>query len=341
MWRIGIYVHLWHHHHHQSNKTNPTLPEVSCVPLFLLFVVRTLTMRSTLLTKFEGRDTICTMGFVIQSIFYLELEDQRMYFQILLQLIRGSSFNSGVRNEILILKKKLSSDLKKVFFFIFGCAGSSLLGSVFSSFREQGLLASCGAQASHCDGWLLLLLSMGSRARGLQPLRHMAHHCSSRALERRIVVAHKLSYPEARGIFPDQGSNPRLLYWQVNYLPRSHQGSSHLYFNFLSWVVYFFQLYWGILDKYNCTYLKYMTWWFYFKDLTVNILGFPGGSVVKNLPGSAGDTGSISGLGGIPWRRKCQPTSIFLLENSMDGGAWLDLVHGIVKSHVYLFISQQ
>ena len=182
---------------------------------------------------------------------------------------------------------------------------------------------------------------MGSRARGLQQLRHMAHHCSSRALERRIVVAHKLSYPEARGIFPDQGSNPRLLYWQVNYLPRSHQGSSHLYFNFLSWVVYFFQLYWGILDKYNCTYLKYMTWWFYFKDLTVNILGFPGGSVVKNLPGSAGDTGSISGLGGIPWRRKCQPTSIFLLENSMDGGAWLDLVHGIVKSHVYLFISQQ
>ena len=158
-----------------------------------------------------------------------------MYFQLLLQLIRGSSFNSGVRNEILILKKpQLSPDLKFLFIylFIFGCAGSSLLCSIFSSFREQGLLSSCGVRASHCDDWLLLLLSTGSRAHGLQQLQHMGSSLQpegSRA-RRPVVLAHKLSCPEARGIFPDQGSDTCLLHWQVNYLPWSHQGSSHLIF---------------------------------------------------------------------------------------------------------------
>ena len=36
---------------------------------------------------------------------------------------------------------------------------------------------------------------------------------------------HRLSCSEARGIFPDQGSNPCLLYWQTDSLPLSHQGS--------------------------------------------------------------------------------------------------------------------
>ena len=40
--------------------------------------------------------------------------------------------------------------------------------------------------------------------------------------------------------------------------------------------------------------------------------GFPGGSMVKNLPASTGDEASISGLGRFPWRRKWQPTSMFL-----------------------------
>ena len=47
--------------------------------------------------------------------------------------------------------------------------------------------------------------------------------------------------------------------------------------------------------------------------------GFPGGSVVKNLPANAGDTGdagSIPGSGRSPGRGKLQPTSIFLPENS-------------------------
>ena len=40
-----------------------------------------------------------------------------------------------------------------------------------------------------------------------------------------VVVVHGLSCSIVRGIFPDQRSNLCLLPWQVNYLPRSHQGS--------------------------------------------------------------------------------------------------------------------
>ena len=46
-----------------------------------------------------------------------------------------------------------------------------------------------------------------------------------------------------------------------------------------------------------------------------NQWGFPGGSAVKNLPAvqeAPGDVGSIPGLGKIPWKRKWQPTPLFL-----------------------------
>ena len=39
---------------------------------------------------------------------------------------------------------------------------------------------------------------------------------------------------------------------------------------------------------------------------------FPGDSVVKNLPTNTGDTSLIPGSGRFPWRRKWQPTSVFL-----------------------------
>ena len=45
------------------------------------------------------------------------------------------------------------------------------------------------------------------------------------------------------------------------------------------------------------------------------VWGFPGGSVVKNPPASAGnsrDVGSIPRGGKIPWRRKWQPIRVFL-----------------------------
>ena len=56
-------------------------------------------------------------------------------------------------------------------------------------------------------------------------------------------------------------------------------------------------------------------------------MGFPGGSVLKNQPANAGDTG----VGKIPWRRKWQPTLVFLLENLMDEGGWQATVHGVAK----------
>ena len=41
-------------------------------------------------------------------------------------------------------------------------------------------------------------------------------------------------------------------------------------------------------------------------------MGFPGGSLVKNLPVNTGDMSSIPGLGKIPWRKKWRPTPVFL-----------------------------
>ena len=42
-------------------------------------------------------------------------------------------------------------------------------------------------------------------------------------------------------------------------------------------------------------------------------VGFPGGSVVKNPPASAGERHGLDAwLGKIPWRRKWQPTPVFL-----------------------------
>ena len=40
-------------------------------------------------------------------------------------------------------------------------------------------------------------------------------------------------------------------------------------------------------------------------------MGFPGGSVVKNSPANAGDTGSIPGLGKSPGEGAWQPTPVF------------------------------
>ena len=56
--------------------------------------------------------------------------------------------------------------------------------------------------------------------------------CSSPALSTgSTVVAQRLSCSMAGGIFPDQGSNPPLLQWQVNSLPLRHQGSPNVFLN--------------------------------------------------------------------------------------------------------------
>ena len=50
-------------------------------------------------------------------------------------------------------------------------------------------------------------------------------------------------------------------------------------------------------------------------------VGFPGGSVVKNLPVNAGDWGSISGLGKSLGEGNDSPLQYYCLENHMDRGA--------------------
>ena len=64
-------------------------------------------------------------------------------------------------------------------------------------------------------------------------------------------------------------------------------------------------------------------------------MGFPGGSVVKNLPanaGDAGDTSSIPGSGRSPGIGNGSPLQCSCLENSMDRGAWWATVHEAGKS---------
>ena len=58
---------------------------------------------------------------------------------------------------------------------------------------------------------------------------------------------------------------------------------------------------------------------------------FPGGSVVKNLLASAGDTGLIPGLGRSPEEGSGNPLQCSCLENPMDKGAWWATVHGVAK----------
>ena len=57
-------------------------------------------------------------------------------------------------------------------------------------------------------------------------------------------------------------------------------------------------------------------------------LGFSGGSVVKNLPANAGDTGSIPGLGRSPGEENCNPLQSSCLGNAMNRGTWWATVHG-------------
>ena len=60
--------------------------------------------------------------------------------------------------------------------------------------------------------------------------------------------------------------------------------------------------------------------------------GFPGGSVVKNLPINIGDVHSIPGLGKSPGEGNGNPLQYSCPGNPMDRGAWWATVHGIAKS---------
>ena len=60
----------------------------------------------------------------------------------------------------------------------------------------------------------------------------------------------------------------------------------------------------------------------------------PGGSVVKNPPANADDTGSTPGLGRSPGVGNGNSPQYSCLEKSMNRGAWWDTVHGVTKSQM-------
>ena len=102
-----------------------------------------------------------------------------------------------------------------VFVFVY-LSGLGLRCCMGCSRGELGLLSS-GTQASHQGGFFRC------RARGSRAWASVA--AAPRLTNTGSVVAvHRLSCSVACGIFPDQGWNPPVLYWQVNSLPLSHQG---------------------------------------------------------------------------------------------------------------------
>ena len=95
--------------------------------------------------------------------------------------------------------------LRNISLLILGCAGSLLLRGLFSSCGEQGLLSSYSARTHRSS-------SFGCRA--------LAPGAGSS-----VLAAQGLGCSAACGIFPDQGSSPRLRYWQIDSLLLSHQES--------------------------------------------------------------------------------------------------------------------
>ena len=70
-----------------------------------------------------------------------------------------------------------------------------------------------------------------------------------------------------------------------------------------------------------------------------NLMGFPGGSAVKNLLANAGgatDSDSVLGSEIFPGGGNGKPLQSSCLENSNDRGAWRATVHGVTKSRIRL-----
>ena len=63
-------------------------------------------------------------------------------------------------------------------------------------------------------------------------------------------------------------------------------------------------------------------------------MGFPGDSLVKNLPANAGNTGAIPGSGRYPEEGNGNPLHYFCLENPMDREACQATVHRVAESDI-------
>ena len=72
---------------------------------------------------------------------------------------------------------------------------------------------------------------------------------------------------------------------------------------------------------------------------TFDIGGFPGGSDGDESAFSAGDLGSIPGLGRHPGEGNGCPLQYSCLENSMNRGAWRGTVHGVAELYTTEWLS--
>ena len=67
-------------------------------------------------------------------------------------------------------------------------------------------------------------------------------------------------------------------------------------------------------------------------EIISNAQCFLGSSVSKETACNSGDLGLIRGSGRCPREGNGNPPGYSYLENSMEGGAWRAVVHGVAKS---------
>ena len=92
-------------------------------------------------------------------------------------------------------------------------------------FLVLALLGLCSfALASSCTEWRLLFIAVQGLLIAVDSVeKHSLWGTAELCSRGSVIVVHRLSCSSACGVFPDQGSNPCLLPWQVDSLPLSHQ----------------------------------------------------------------------------------------------------------------------
>ena len=157
----------------------------------------------------------------------------------LLKVLSSSSRLRGVRGSWLHLL--MTSFLKKIFFNLF------FVWTEFSLLCVGSLRLLWWGRAPFFVAMRRLLVAVASR-HGEQPLGMQASVAAAwggrRGLRSSVVVVNRLSCPKACGIFPDQGSDPCPLRWQVDSQPLYHQGSPHFLLNLRCFWISF----WGLLS---------------------------------------------------------------------------------------------